>query len=150
MALYFHDRKAPKFAKKLLFAGGYVRLYDHFKNGSLGIVSAFKSNRDLNTNLGKQWELCQRVREMGYGYMPVICQWKGIEERSIIIPNISKDKVHSLAAEFDQDAYLWATNGTWWVWDTKNESLLASGVTLHLVGADEEFINYSRTKEKNS
>lgn len=146
MPLHFHDRKAPGFAKKLLFAGGYGRLFDHYKNGSLGIISAFRAGRDLQTNLEAQYKLTQRIREMGYGFMPVIGQWEGVQERSLVIPGISKEDAKQLAVEFGQDAYLWATHGNWWVWGSGDDSLFASGGALHLVGSDEDFLNFSKLR----
>ena len=148
MPLRFGDSKAPKFAKQLLFAGGYGRLFDHYKNGALAIVSAFRTGNDLKTNFERQWQLTQAVRQMGLGYMPIIGQWEGVEERSILIPGITKEKAKELASMFDQDAYLWASHGNWWVWGSGDDSLFASGSSLHLIGSDEEFLNFSKTKRE--
>ncbi len=139
---------APRELKRLFFAAGLPRIIDHFKNGTMALISAFKSGRPLEENLENQWKLAQRVREMGLGYTPVIGRWGGENERTLLIPNITKEQAKQLAKEFNQDAYLWAEKGRWCVWLTNNDELYATGTTLHLIRADEEFMNYTETKKK--
>lgn len=119
------------------------RILAHFRTRPFGIISAFKADKSDEKNLEQQYKLTQDIRRLGYGYIPIVGKWAKIPERSLFIPNISKDEIVELAKRYDQEAYLWGEKGKWAVYDTKTDEVYGSGTRFRVIDIDNAFDNYS-------
>jgi len=98
--------------KKYLIESSLSRIMQHITNDkSFGVVSASrKSNSDKeNDDLYK--ELIKDVRKMGYGYIKLRGGYKEetgfVNEKSLFIPNITKNDIIKLGKKYNQDSVLY-------------------------------------------
>ncbi|MCR4424134.1 MAG: DUF3293 domain-containing protein [candidate division WOR-3 bacterium] len=131
------------FLGKMLLELALRRLSHQFKNGRFGIVSAFR-DRPKKENLAAMAKLMDRVREMGYGYVPIKGYWDGVPERSLFIPDITKDDVAQLAKEFAPGAYIWGDKGQWVCYDTSTDREIGQGRSFDVLKIDTEVQSYFR------
>jgi hypothetical protein len=82
-----------------------------FEGKSVGVITAHNpdgkpvsagKNKKLNT------ELWNELRAAGYDPWPTKGKYKGHDEESFLIPNISRTDIIRLAAKYNQEAVLWA------------------------------------------
>lgn len=119
------------------------RVLAHFRERDFGIVSAFRKEYDEDANLDRQWQLAQDVRKLGHGYIPIVGRWEGVSERSLFIPNITKDEVMSLGRKYQQDAVIWGSKGKAEVIDAKTGEPIISFERLRVLDVDTSFDDYS-------
>lgn len=123
------------FLGKMLLELALARLSHQFKHGRFGVVSAFR-DRPKKENLDALVKLMNRVEEMGYGCVPIKGYWGGVEERSLFIPDITKDAVAQLAKEFAPGAYIWGEQGRWFCYDTSTGREIGQGRSFDVLTID--------------
>jgi hypothetical protein len=123
------------------------------KNGPYGILSGHQGVEDndehkaLNNERTKR--LKQRVRDLGHGFVNVSGAWKYnddtmsryIPEKSLFIPGADQQTLQDLAKEFNQEAYLSGSNGSFGVRNTHTNDPYLEGTIddyLHVVRPGEE------------
>jgi len=81
---------------------------------SFGIISASRKINSKEQNDQNYTELIQNVRDLGYGYIELRGGYREttgfVKEKSIFIPNISKNDIIKLGKKFDQDSVLFKDN----------------------------------------
>jgi hypothetical protein len=110
------------------------RIYQHVvsnpKMKNWGVVTASRGELTAAENKQRNKELEADLRKMGYGFVHVDGMWQECrkpdteykdcpddmkvptEEKSLFIPNISKDDVQSLGKKYEQDSVLFADEET--------------------------------------
>jgi hypothetical protein len=110
------------------------RIYQHVvsnpKMKNWGVVTASRGELTSAENKQRNKELENDLRKMGYGFVHVDGMWQECrkpdteykdcpddmkvptEEKSLFIPNISKDDVQSLGKKYEQDSVLFADEET--------------------------------------
>jgi hypothetical protein len=107
---------------ELLTESSLSRVWQHFKNPEkqVAILTAFRSEYDLEENLARNRELAVKIRQLGYGFFFVDGFWienqgtpeeQHVSEDSIFVvaPADKKDfvrQMHSLGNHYSQDAVL--------------------------------------------
>lgn len=108
-------------------SSGIPRVWQHLSQNEFGIMSAFRSDKDMDTNLKNDSELKSYLVSNGLGFIPAQGVWKGDSENSIIIPSISKDEIAALAKKYNQMAFIYGNNGQWTLFDTNTGGAIDSG-----------------------
>lgn len=114
---------------KVVEAGGFSRMIQHTLSNEFGILSAFLSTLSPEDNNARHKTLKQRVRGLGYGFIPAKGVWDGAAEMSLFVPNMSREDVATLAAEFGQEAYVHGADGKYQVLHTDTGGVLSEGQT---------------------
>ena len=134
--------RAPRNLQRLVTAASLGRIYQHFTTGEFGIVSAYLSNLPEGENRQRNRELFEMLKEMGIGYVPIIGKY-GAFEHSVFLPQVSEDVVHDLAAQFEQESYIWGEKGAWVMLDTSTGDILMEGDEFVASTLDNEEDYYS-------
>ena len=110
-------------------SSGLGRVMDLMQKSSVGFISAFRSYRDLKENLKLTKDLKAVIRSKGFGYIPVIGEWKEDKE------NVSVERTFAISRsqltfeellanlveigrennDFNQQAYMIASGGVGYV-----------------------------------
>lgn len=135
-------QRGPKSLQRLMMASSLGRIYQHFNTGEFGIVSAFLSNLEEAENNQRNRELFDTLKGMGIGYVPIIGVY-GAFERSVFLPQVEEEVVHELAAQFEQESYIWGEKGAWVMLDTNTGDILMEGNDFLASALDNEENYYS-------
>ena len=100
-----------KFQKYILNESSLSRIMQHISdNKTFGVVSPFRKDNSNKENKDAYAELKNEVREMGYGYIPLMGGYKEekgfVNEKSLFIPNITKDDIMEIGRKYNQDSIL--------------------------------------------
>lgn len=141
------------------------RIFQHFKEGTGGIVSAFigkgvfeegdpRRNDPglvLAKNIKRNDQLAQEISSLGYGYIRTMGMWTNPEtgkrefERSFFIPNIPEEEIRRLAQEWGQFSYLTYDHGRWEERLSSSGAVRSSGTGFHVIIGDPPGSGASRT-----
>jgi hypothetical protein len=138
----------PEQMKKLFFTPSMWRVLTSFRDGPFGITSAFKPHASKGDNLKSQFELGLKITDLGHTYLAQVGAWNGVRERCLFIPEIKKDAVQALAQEFEQEAYIWGSNGRWHCHDSLDDRVLAEGNEIKMLAPDVEFARFCMLARK--
>ncbi len=123
-----------------IIASGLPRLWQHISENQFGIMSAFRIDKDMETNLKNDAELKAFLVQQGLGYIPAVGVWQGAEENSIFIPKISKELIQQLAAKYTQEAFIFGNEGNWALIETDSGETLTGGSaqdSFHVMSPDD-------------
>ena len=136
---------------KITIAFNLQRLWNFYKEGKFGIVSAY-GNFSKKENQERGDKLKKMVRDLGYGYKEMRGVWKGEEgvtfEYPLFIPKLSAKDAKALGKEFDQEAVIFAESPEKVIlFDTKNDKEVMTFTKLETEGKD-VWESYSDLKGK--
>lgn len=123
------------------------RVYQHFKEGVFGLMSAFRPNYSEEENMARQFTLGQDVRRLGLGFFPVLGKWQGVSERGMFIPSISQQQILALGDRYQQEAVLHGAKGVAQLMSTDG-TVLEVFKNLRILSFDKEFDNYAALRTK--
>ncbi len=137
-----------KFLSRMLLASSLGRLHQHISSGEFVIISAFLEDLSKKENMDRQWQLMEDIRTMGYGYIPTVGVWAGIQERSIFIYNMKFEEARTLAQKYNQESFIYGSKGLWAVYNATTGEIMEMGQEFHPLNIDEEAMAYSQYKNK--
>ena len=94
-----------------ILESGTSRIYQHIiEDDNWAIISGYVDDNSESENIKSQNELKSAVRQLGYGFSESVSRWVsdgiGYDERSILIPGISKEEALKLGAKFKQKSII--------------------------------------------
>jgi hypothetical protein len=131
-----------------VYAAGLGRVMQHMLEGEWGILSAD------STKLNRQWQVSNKtrihpknlenmailkelLRKQGYGFVQMRGGWiddsiqQIVGENSLFIPVIKESELQSLGKQFNQSAYVYGINGTYFIKDIEGGILQTGTVAEH-------------------
>ncbi len=131
--------------EKLAFAN-MSRILQHMKN-PFGILSAHigansSTPEGRNQNNIMAGELKNTLKQNGLTWIELKGGWKDtflnklISEDSLFIVNVNQQTVAQYAKQFNQQAYIWGTEGKYTVFNTENSQSLQSGNIIDHIKVD--------------
>ncbi len=113
-------RVATRFEVRTAFSGALVSFgvkdLEHLskKGRSFGVISAYRANLSKAENQERHGQLIADLQKLGIRKTETLkSQWEDMatgvthKEKSILIPNVSFEALHSLGKKYDQDAVLY-------------------------------------------
>lgn len=105
-----------RYVLRLTNESGMARVAKHFSTGDFGLISGEKKGMTHAQSKDVSKRLQHRIRQMGYGYIPVKGQYRYdsgelAHEPSYLVPHISRSHLHQLSKEFDQESVIRARHG---------------------------------------
>jgi hypothetical protein len=128
-------------------AGTFIRIIQHWKQGSFALISAFIPGPSEKENQKRTEELIKDVRGLGFGYMKSDSSYESIPEKSLFIQGIPKDQARDLARKYGQFSFIWAKDETWYEIRSESGEVLHTGDNMHLLNTEEGADSYSRVKK---
>ena len=122
-----------------------ARVYDHFKNNSFGILSAYLAHLPKEVNIGRNIHLFEMLKSYGIAYVPIKGVY-GLPEKSVFLPGVEPDVVKDLAKAFDQESYVWGEKGTWMLVMTATDVIDRYGTDFRVTSAEKAEDYYSEYK----
>jgi hypothetical protein len=97
--------------KKYIIESSLSRILTHIeKTQQFGVISPFRKENSDKENEENYKELASKVRELGYGFIPLRGGYTGDEgffaEKSLFIPNIKRGQIVELGIEYDQHSVI--------------------------------------------
>jgi len=108
----------PIAEKILVKETGLSRIWQHIQSSkTFAVISAFRGSNTEEVNLERHNSLKNDVRSLGHGFIeqksgytyanPETGEEGNVDERSLFIPNISKEDAVALGKKYQQESILW-------------------------------------------
>lgn len=136
-------RELPEIRARLFREERLGRILRHFRERDFGILSAFRKGLPEEENLERQYRLSGDIRALGLGYIPIVGKWKGVHERSLFVPDMTREDALSLGKKYDQDAVIWGSKGAAELLDVKTGNVIEAFHRLRILDVDTAFDDYS-------
>lgn len=103
--------------KEYIVESSLSRIIQHIeKNSNFGVISSFRGENTDKQNEESYKELVSLVRKMGYGYIALKGGYQEeegfVNEKSLFIPNISKEEMIDLGKKYGQHSVIVKDKGS--------------------------------------
>lgn len=89
---------------KIVLGSGIARIWQHFKNKDIAVISAFDSTLPIEENNKRHEQLNQDLKDLGVGYSEAKGIWNDSKEKSFIVFDIEPQQIKNLGEKYDQFA----------------------------------------------
>lgn len=124
------------------------RILQHFQTREFGTISGFIRGRPDAENLEKHFQLEMDLKDLGYGYIPIVGKWDGIPERSFFVPNASAEDMVDLGRKYGQEAVIWGEKGLAYLIDPASGNPIAEWRQFKVMKIDDAYDDFSASRWK--